>query len=89
MQTEPAQIRTRTDPLAIIALILGVLSFFLLPVIGAVIAIWLGVRCRRRIAADPSLDGRSVATAAVWLGLAQLVLTVLVFGFVIVARASS
>ena len=64
----------KTDGLAVAALVLGILAFVILPVIGAVLAIVFGVQSRHRIDADPSLDGRSMATAGVVLGIVELVL---------------
>jgi hypothetical protein len=63
-----------TSGRAIASLILGVLSFVLLPFVGAALAIWLGVEAKREIRNDPTLGGEGLATAGIILGIVQLVL---------------
>jgi hypothetical protein len=43
-----------------------------LPVIPAVMAIWIGLGARRRIAATPGLRGRLMADAAIVLAVVEL-----------------
>jgi Domain of unknown function (DUF4190) len=83
VETQPAPLRPHVDGLAIVAFILGVLSFGPLPFIGAGLAIWLGSTSRRRIDSDPGLGGRGLATTAIILGIANLVLWALILIFLV------
>jgi hypothetical protein len=66
-----------TDGGAIAALTLAICSFFFLPILGAVIALTLAPRARRRIAASGGrLKGRGLVTAAkvvAWCELASVI----------------
>lgn len=59
------------------ALVLAVAGYVALPVIPAVMAIREGLAARRRLDGSPELAGRWMATAAVLLGAAELLLTAL------------
>lgn len=72
-----ARPRAARDAQAVAALVLAVGGYVALPVIPAVMAIREGVAARRRLVASPELAGRWMATAAVVLGAAELVLAVL------------
>lgn len=66
-----------TSPLAIASLALGVAGFIVLPVIGALAAIVLGVMARKQIDRDANLGGRGLATAGLVLGVIELCLVAL------------
>ena len=58
-----------TSTLAIISLIAGILSFVMLPLIGAVIAIWTGYEARKETCSvPPRATGDGLATAGIILG---------------------
>jgi hypothetical protein len=65
------------DGQAVAALVLAVAGYVALPVIPAVMAIREGRAARRRLAGSPRQAGRWMATAAVLLGAAELLLAVL------------
>jgi hypothetical protein len=69
---------TGWDQEAVAALILAVAGYVALPVIPSLMAIKAGLDVRRRTGSSPGLRGRGVATAAVVLGVAELVLAVLI-----------
>jgi hypothetical protein len=63
---------SRRDEGAVAALVLAVAGYLALPVIPAVMAIWIGLAARRRIAATPGLRGRWMADAAILLAVVEL-----------------
>ena len=82
-----------TSSLAVVSLVFGILSWCLLPFIGAIVAIICGHLARgeiRRSAPDNRIEGDGMAVAGLVLGYAQLALcilgifvliAVLIFGF--------
>jgi hypothetical protein len=86
-----------TSTLAIISLIAGILSFVMLPLIGAVIAIWTGYEARKETrAVPPRATGDGMATAGIvlgWIHVGLLVVTLCCilayFGFFATFLASS
>ncbi len=46
----------------------------MIPVVGSVMAIWLGVGAKREIREDPTVGGEGLATAGVILGIVGLVM---------------
>jgi hypothetical protein len=68
----------QTSTLAIVSLVSGIVSWFLLPLIGAVIAVITGHMARREIRDSlGALTGDGLALAGLILGYLQLALTVL------------
>jgi hypothetical protein len=63
-------------------LVCAIGSWFLLPVILALVALLLGGRAERSIAADPSASGMGLVTAARWVAWVNLVLVAMVIAFV-------
>ena len=58
-----------TSTLATVSLIAGILSFVMLPLIGAVVAIWTGYEARKETrATPPRAGGDGMATAGIILG---------------------
>jgi hypothetical protein len=74
----PARTRPARDEGAVTALVLAVAGYVALPVIPAVMAIREGLAARRRLQGSSEPAGRWMATAAVVLGAAELLLAVLV-----------
>ena len=66
----------RRDEGAVAALVLAVAGYVALPVIPAVMAIWIGLPARRRIAATPGLRGRWMVDTAIVLAVVELVAAV-------------
>ena len=77
---------TRTSATAIISLVFGMLSWFALPFVGAVIAVVTGHVARAEIRrARGTMDGDGMAVAGLvlgWANLAAIVLGLLLFLFV-------
>jgi hypothetical protein len=65
------------NPLAIAALVAGVVGFIVYPIVPSIIAIVLGLRARRQIDSQPGSRGRLAAEAGVVLGWAAIALLVL------------
>ena len=62
-----------TSTLAIISLTAGILSFVMLPLIGAVIAIWTGYEARKETrSVPPRATGDGLATAGIILSLIHI-----------------
>ena len=60
-------------PLASASLLLGVLSWFFIPVLGGILAVILGHQARIRIArSEGKLTGDALAVAGLWLGYANI-----------------
>jgi hypothetical protein len=58
-----------TSTLAVVSLVAGILSFIMLPVIGAVVAIWTGYEARKETrSVPPRASGDGLATAGIVLG---------------------
>jgi hypothetical protein len=71
----------RTNPTAVVALILSLLGFVCLFGVGGVVGVVLGVLAKGEIQrSDPPERGRRLATAAVALGLLQIALCVIAIG---------
>lgn len=69
---------TQSSNLAIISLIAGILGWFILPVLGAIIAIFTGHRARKEIRESAGkLTGEGMATAGLVLGYLNLFLIVI------------
>jgi Domain of unknown function (DUF4190) len=64
----------RTDGGAIASLVLGIVGFFVFPVVPSILAVCFGLSAKRRIRRDPGLGGQGLATAGVILGVVELVL---------------
>lgn len=73
----------RTSGTAVASLVFGILSWCLLPFIGAITAIVLGHSARGEIRRAPpgSIDGDGMALAGLVLGWAHIVLCVLAIAF--------
>ncbi len=80
-----AQNSRTTSAAAIISLVCGLLSWCVLPVIGAVAAVIAGHIARAEIRRAPadSIEGDGMAIAGLILGWAHLILVVLIVAFVI------
>jgi hypothetical protein len=69
---------TRDSPMAVASLASGILCWFVLPIIGAVIAVVTGVSARREIrASNGAVGGWNFATIGLWLGAIHLALVAL------------
>lgn len=68
-----------TSPLAVVSLVFGILSWCLLPFIGAIVAIVCGHMALNEIRRAPlgAMEGRGMAVAGLVLGYAHLALVVL------------
>ena len=74
----PAQVTIRTSTLAIVSLITGILCWFLLPLIGAIIAVITGHMAKNEIRQSNGLiTGEGMATAGLVLGYIHLGLSVI------------
>ncbi len=77
---------------ALASLLVGISSFIMTGIIGAIIAIVLGSMARKEIAAsNGALKGKGMADWGFWLGWANVILTVialLIFALVFVAALS-
>jgi hypothetical protein len=82
----PAPVTTQTSTLAVLALILGILSWSLLPFVGSIGAVITGHMGRREIReAEGRLTGQGLATAGLILGYISLALSLLIFvGFCVI-----
>lgn len=76
------------NSLAVASMILGFTSYFVLPVVGAILAIVTGHMARREIRVNPyKYSGRGFATAGLILGYTHLVLAFISLVFIILALA--
>ena len=76
-QTPPAA-ASRTSPLATTSLVAGILTWLILPLVGAIVAVVAGLIAKRDIRNSAGeLTGSGMATAGLALGCAQLVLVVI------------
>ena len=65
----------RDSPMAVASLASGILCWFVLPFLGAVVAVVTGVSARREIrASGGAVGGWNMATVGLWFGAIQLVL---------------
>ena len=82
----PAPVTTQTSTLAVLALILGILSWNILPFVGSFGAVINGRMGRREIRESGGrLTGQGLATAGIILGYLSLALSLLIFvGFCVV-----
>lgn len=69
----------RTSSLATVSLIFGILSYVILPFIGAIVAVICGHMARSEIRRAPpgSIDGDGMAVAGLVLGYIQIALSIL------------
>ncbi len=66
---------TRTSTLATISLITGILTWLIIPIVGAIVAVITGHRAKKEIRENlGSVTGDGLATAGLVLGYLQLVL---------------
>jgi Domain of unknown function (DUF4190) len=79
--------RPATSSLAIVSLVFGILSWCVVPFVGAVVAVVCGhfARSEIRNAANGSMEGDGMAVAGLVLGYLHLLLCVVVIMFVIAA----
>ena len=86
-----------TSTLATVSLVAGILGFFMLPVIGSIVAIWSGYEARKETrSVPPKASGDGMATAGIVMGWIQIGLAVIgiccaiaYFGFFAALIASS
>jgi len=86
-----------TSTLAIVSLVAGILSFVMLPVIGAVAALWAGYEARKETrSVPPRASGDGLATAGIVLGwvhvglfVVTLCCVIIYFGFIASLLATS
>ena len=78
----------RTEGTAIASLVLGIAGFVVCPLILHILAIVFGNQAKRKIQANPSLEGESMAKAGVILGWIGLGITAIV-GIIIIAALAS
>jgi hypothetical protein len=67
------------EGLAVASLVCGIASFFIIPILGSILAIIFGHISTARIAENPSLRGKELARAGIIIGWVGIVLTVLAF----------
>ncbi|MDO5611027.1 MAG: DUF4190 domain-containing protein [Pseudomonadota bacterium] len=81
---QPLPLR-QTNVMAVIGLVSGILSWILLPFIGAIVAVITGHMARKEIRLAPDhFEGDAMAVIGLVLGYLQLALTVLSILFIIV-----
>ena len=74
------------NSMAVISLVLGITSYSILPLIGAIAAIVTGHMAKQEIKANPyKYSGEGLATAGLILGYAHLALVLITFAFFIIA----
>jgi thiol:disulfide interchange protein len=85
MSYQPAYRVPITSSLAVVSLIFGILSWCLLPFIGAIVAIVCGHMARSEIRRAPasSMEGDGMAIAGLVLGYVHIVLALLIVAIVI------
>lgn len=72
------------EPRAVIAMTLAVLSWFILPVIGSIPAIWYGITAKQHIRwSDGRYTGRNLASLAISIAIANLIVVFAVIVFLI------
>lgn len=66
-----------TSTLATVSLVAGILGFFMLPVIGSIIAVVTGYQARKETrAVPPTVSGDGMATAGIMMGWVQIGLSI-------------
>jgi MFS family permease len=78
----------RTEGFAIASLACAIGGFFIVPIVGSILAIVFGNTARKRIAQDPDLQGAEMARAGTIIGWVGLVLIVLFIAFLIAVVAA-
>jgi hypothetical protein len=73
---------------AVASLVCGIGAFFLIPIVGSILAIIFGHIATARIAEDPRLKGKELARAGIIIGWVGIVLTVLAFLVIILFVAA-
>ncbi|MGH8111246.1 MAG: DUF4190 domain-containing protein [Rhodanobacteraceae bacterium] len=75
----------RTSSLAIVSLVFGVLAYFALPGVGALVAVICGHSARSEIRRAPpgSIEGDGMALAGLILGWIQIASAIIAIGFLI------
>jgi len=74
----PPPVGVQTSTMAIVSLIAGIVSWFMVPVLGAIVAVITGNMAKKEIRASGGLlTGDGMATAGLVLGWIQLGLTVI------------
>jgi uncharacterized protein YqgC (DUF456 family) len=79
---------TRTEGFAIASLASAIGGFFIVPLVGSILAIVFGAAARKRIAQDPDLQGAEMARAGTIIGWVGVVLAALFIVFLIVAATA-
>jgi len=75
---QPSAFVPQTSTMAIVSLVMGILSWFLLPVIGGILAIITGYISRKEIKNTPGqFTGDGMAIAGMVLGITNIVFVVL------------
>jgi MFS family permease len=72
----------RTEGFAIASLVCGIVGFFAVPIVGAVLAIVFGKTARKRITQDQNLGGDEMARAGIiigWIGVVMGIIAILFF----------
>ncbi|MBD8899679.1 DUF4190 domain-containing protein [Rhodanobacter sp. DHG33] len=85
MSYQPPQ-RSTTSSMAVVSLVFGILTWFMLPFVGALIAVICGHLARaeiRRAPIDQRMEGDGMALTGLVLGYVQLALSALMLVFVI------
>ena len=73
----PYAAQTQTSSAAVLSLVFGLLSWIVLPLIGAVAAVICGHMARSEIKRNPALDGDGLAVAGMILGYLHLAVMIL------------
>jgi hypothetical protein len=86
-QTPPTSYSQKTSPLAIISLITGIASFFVIPLIGGITAIVTGIFAKREIKeSNGRMTGIGMARAGLILGavnIGLIVIAICIVGIII------
>src|SRR5271167_2892937 len=79
LDTFEAGVPARDSPMAVASLASGILCWFILPIVGAVVAVVTGISARREIRASRgTVGGWNMATVGLWFGAVHLILISLV-----------
>jgi uncharacterized membrane protein len=76
--------QVRTEGFAIASLASGIAGFFIVPIVGSILAIVFGNMARKRIAADPQLQGAEMARAGTIIGWIGAIFGILFVLFLII-----
>ena len=77
--TQTATAHRQTEGLAVASLVLALVGIFVCPVVCSIAALVVGYKARRKLQADPNLEGEGLAKAGViigWVGVALGVIAV-------------